>query len=364
VQSPISYNKFITVATHVLAWTVFGLAIYYYQPIVSDVEIPWLFWVKQTLQLGMMVAIFYVNFALLVPRFLLRGHRIYYLAIVAGLVFGVVFLHRALDKAYGSVQMSRKLESMGLSRPPGPPVIFPSRRGLSGSMLTLAMTVMVVGVSTALAAVDRSQKDRQAREALEKDKAVTELSFLKNQINPHFYFNTLNNIYVLTELDPKLAGEAILQLSKMMRYLLYDTQRENTLLSQEIAFVRHYIGLMKLRLTERVKIVVETPEELEDMPLAPLILLPFIENAFKHGVSATQPSQISIRIEQVGKMLDLTVHNRIMNDHSLSLDTGSGIGLANTRRRLELLYPDKHTLKIDERDADDLYSVRLNLDLS
>jgi two-component system LytT family sensor kinase len=231
-------------------------------------------------------------------------------------------------------------------------------------MITLAMAMMVVGVSTTLAAVDRSQKDRQAREALEKDKAVTELSFLKNQINPHFYFNTLNNIYVLTELDPKLAGEAILQLSKMMRYLLYDTQRENTLLSQEIAFVKNYIGLMKLRLTDRVKIEVDTPEDLEDMPLAPLILLPFVENAFKHGVSATQPSQISISIDQIGKTIEMTVRNRIMNDHSLSLDTDSGIGLANTRRRLDLLYPNKHTLTIDERDADDLYSVHLNLDLS
>ena len=349
---------------HVLAWAVFGLAIYYYQPIVSEIEIPWPFWVKQTLQLGLMVAIFYVNSVILVPRLLLKGHRIYYLLIVVGMVFAVVFMHRALDRAYGYYQMSRRVESVELLRPPGPPVIFPLRRGLSGSMLTLAMTIMVVGVSTAIAAIDRAQKDRQAREALEKDKAVTELSFLKNQINPHFYFNTLNNIYVLTELDPKLAGEAILQLSKMMRYLLYDTQRENTLLSQEIAFVQHYIGLMKLRLTDRVKIEVDTPEELLDMPLAPLILLPFVENAFKHGVSATQPSRIGIRIEQSGKVLDVRVRNSIKDDHALSLDADSGIGLANTRRRLELLYTNMHTLVIDERDTDDLYSVHLNLDLS
>ena len=203
------------------------------------------------------------------------------------------------------------------------------------------------------------------KELLEKEKQKTEveLKALKAQINPHFFFNTLNNIYVLTAEDPKVAGEAIHQLSKMMRYLLYDTQQGKNMLSQEIAFVKNYIHLMKLRMTDVVRINIDTPVHLQDMPLAPMILLPFVENAFKHGVSATQQSYVDIIIMQKEKVLDITVNNSIMKDNSLSLDSNSGIGLVNTRRRLDLLYPGRYKLDISTTNAT-AYSVHLILDLS
>lgn len=360
----LSHNKLITVATHVLVWTVFGLAIYYYQPILSDVEIPVQFWLKQTAALLLLVALFYLNTLLLVPALLLKGRQLAYVVMVGGLVLAVVFTTRALDRAYGDFQMRR---SVGLSRTqgvPGPPLIQPFRRGISGNMLTLVMSLMVVGIGTTMTAVARAQQDRMEREALEKDKVATELSFLKNQINPHFYFNTLNNIYALTEVDPKLAGEAILQLSKMMRHLLYGAQRDETMLSQEIAFVRNYIALMKLRLTDKVELALELPAELQDMPLAPLILLPFVENAFKHGVSTTRPSHVSIRITQREKMLDVQVDNSIIPENAISLEDSGGIGLANTRRRLDLLYPGKYKLDAGADEAGLEYSVHLELDLS
>ena len=221
-----------------------------------------------------------------------------------------------------------------------------------------------MGISTAITAIQKWQKDNQARKELEKDKVTSELSFLKAQINPHFFFNTLNNIYVLTAVDPKVAGEAIHQLSKMMRYLIYDTQKGDTMLSKEIAFVKNYISLMKLRLTDVVKINVDIPANLQDMPLAPMIFLPFVENAFKHGISATRQSYINIIISQKDKMLDLKVNNSIMKDNTISLDTNSGIGLVNTRRRLDLLYPGKYKLDISGHDAASEYSVHLVLDLS
>ncbi|MGN6639267.1 MAG: sensor histidine kinase, partial [Mucilaginibacter sp.] len=195
-------------------------------------------------------------------------------------------------------------------------------------------------------------------------KVTSELSFLKAQINPHFFFNTLNNIYALTVVDAEVAGKAIHQLSRMMRYLLYDTQQGHTMLSQEIAFVKDYISLMQLRLTDVVKVTIDTPSDLKDLPLAPMIFLPFVENAFKHGVSATQDSHIDIVIVQNEKVLDLTVKNSIMHDNSVSLDTNSGIGLVNTRRRLDLLYPGKYTLDINEENAFNEYTVHLVLDLS
>ncbi|HEV8508639.1 MAG TPA: histidine kinase [Chitinophagaceae bacterium] len=364
MQAQSSYGKIIGVMIHVLVWAVFGLAIFYYQPVLSNFEIPYQFWIKQTLELSLLVITFYLNAFVLVPRLLLRNYRVYYFVIIIGIVIAILFMNRSLDRAYTNSQeriLRQAAEQLGH---PGPPRFIPGRRGIPGITLTVTITALVVGISTAMTAIQKSQRDNQERKELEKDKVTTELSFLKAQINPHFFFNTLNNIYVLTAEDPKVAGEAIHQLSKMMRYLLYDTQQGKNMLSQEIAFVKNYISLMKLRLTDVVKITLDTPASVQDMPLAPMILLPFVENAFKHGVSATQASYIDIIIFQRDKVLDLKVLNSIRKDNSVSLDTDSGIGLINTRRRLDLLYPGKYKLDISKTKAATEYSVHLVLDLS
>jgi sensor histidine kinase YesM len=364
VQGQSSYSKLIGVVTHVLVWAVFGLAIFYYQPVISDFEIPSQFWVKQTVELSLLVITFYLNAFVLVPRLLLRNYPVSYFVIIISIVIAILFANRSLDRAFAESQGRRLHVASNGMKPPGPPIFVPgSRRGL-GITLTVTITALVLGISTAMTAIQKWQKDNQERKELEKDKVTSELSFLKAQINPHFFFNTLNNIYALTTVDPKVAGEAIHQLSKMMRYLLYDTQKGDNMLSQEIAFVKNYISLMKLRLTDVVKINLDTPPNLKDMPLAPMIFLPFVENAFKHGVSATRQSHIDINIIQKNKVLDLTVSNSIMKDNGVSLDTNSGIGLVNTRRRLDLLYPGKYKLDISESNAASDYTVHLVLDLS
>ena len=364
VQAQSLYSKPIVVMVHILVWAVFGLAIFYYQPVISDFEIPFQFWIKQTLELSLLVITFYLNAFLLVPRLLLRNRRAYYFMIVVGIVIAILFANRRLDRSYAEFQGHRMFQGQHKLRPPGPPIFIPGARGGLGVTLTVAITSLVVGISTAISVIQKWQKDNQERKELEKDKVTSELSFLKAQINPHFFFNTLNNIYALTTVDPRIAGEAIHQLSKMMRYLLYDTQQGDNMLSQEIAFVKNYISLMKLRLTDAVKINLDTPAHLQDVPLAPMIFLPFVENAFKHGVSATRQSYIDININQKNKVLDLTVSNSIMKDNGVSLDTNSGIGLVNTRRRLDLLYAGKYKLDINESNAASDYTVHLVLDLS
>ena len=360
---------------HVLVWAVFGLAIFYYQPVISDFQIPYLFWVKQTVELSLLVITFYLNSFVLVPRLLLKNYPAFYFVIIIGIVIAILFTNRSLDKAYAASQERNwRQDEQSRHRIPGPPAELSRRRsppvfipggsrGL-GITLTVTITALVVGISTAIAVIQKWQKDNQERKELEKDKATSELSFLKAQIHPHFFFNTLNNIYVLTEADPKLAGEAIHQLSKMMRYLLYDTQQGDNMLSQEIAFVKNYISLMKLRLTDVVKINIDIPANLKDVPLAPMIFLPFVENAFKHGISATRQSYINITILQKDKVLDLIVNNSIMKDNKVSLDINSGIGLVNTRRRLDLLYPGRYKLDISKPNAASEYTVHLVLDLS
>ena len=349
---------------HVLVWAVFGLAIFYYQPVISDFEIPYQFWIKQTVELSLLVIAFYLNSAVLVPRLLLKNHPISYLVVIIGIVLAIVFAQRSLDRGYIAFQIRNQKAAMELlrHRVPLPPIF--RRYASGGTMLTITITALVMGISTAITGIQKWQKDNQERKELEKDKATSELSFLKAQIHPHFFFNTLNNIYVLTAVDPKLAGEAIHQLSKMMRYLLYDTQQGDNMLSQEIAFVKNYISLMKLRLTDVVKINIDIPANLQDMPLAPMIFLPFVENAFKHGVSATQQSYINIAISQKDKVLDLTVNNSIMKDNAVSLEINRGIGLVNTRRRLDLLYPGRYKLDTSEPNAASEYIVHLVLDLS
>lgn len=350
-----------------MIWTVFGLY-FYRQLFFTDADIPYQYWIKQSVTLGLLVITFYLNASVLVPRLLLKNQVFLYIVLIIGIIAAIAFINRWMDYVispdrFPDAEFSRRnrAASMELLRPPGRPGGYHFKLG---DLFTIVISGLVVGISTIIATAQKWQKDNQERKELEKDKITTELSLLKAQINPHFFFNTLNNIYVLTEVNPKLAGEAIHKLSKMMRYLLYDTQNSNTLLSQEIAFVKHYISLMKLRLTDVVKINIDIPANLMDMPLAPMIFLPFIENAFKHGVSATQPSYINISISQKDKILQLIVNNSIMKDNSISLDTNSGIGLVNTRRRLDLLYPGKYKLEISEPDAATEYTVHLVLDLS
>ncbi|HKG06648.1 MAG TPA: histidine kinase [Pedobacter sp.] len=355
-----SKSKLITILIHVLAWSVFGLAIFFYLPFFSGIDIHYEFWIKQAVTLILLVIAFYLNSYVLVPRFLLKNHIGYYTAIVIGtIVATIVFVGWSeptlnLQRTWFNEAFLKRVMKQILAHR-GENIL---------QIFTLVISILVLGISTSLATIHKWRKDGQRREELERDKITSELSFLKAQINPHFFFNTLNNIYVLTRVDANMAGDAIHQLSRMMRYLLYETHQGQTRLSQEIAFVKDYISLMQLRLTDAVKVTLDTPSQLQDMPMAPMLLLPFLENAFKHGISTAQQSHIDIMILQRGSKLDITIRNSIMKDNSISLDTNGGIGLVNTRRRLDLLYPGKHTLEICEHNTDNEYTVHLTLCLS
>lgn len=369
MQHQTSYSKLNSLMTHVLIWAAFGL-FFYRQLFFSYVELPYQYWLMQTIGLGVLVALFYFNSFVLVPRFLLTNHTALYFVLIIAMIIGIVLIDRLAEHVLSFSQPNDPaLFNPGQApgdrlRPRQPPKLQNVIRFRRGDLFTVILCGLVVGISTTITAVQKWQKDNQERKELEKDKITTELSLLKAQINPHFFFNTLNNIYVLTEVNPKVAGEAIHQLSKMMRYLLYDTQNGHTMLSQEIAFVRNYVNLMRLRLTDMVGVTIEVAADFRDMPMAPMILLPFVENAFKHGVSATQQSNIDIRVLQRDNVVDITVTNSLMKENNVSLDPNSGIGLANTRRRLDLIYPGKYKLDIRKSEDAGTYTVHLLLDLS
>ena len=185
-----------------------------------------------------------------------------------------------------------------------------------------------------------------------------ELEWLKNQLNPHFLFNTLNNISSLVQIDADKAQDAIAQLSDLMRYAMYETRREMVPIQGEVEFMRNYIELMKLRCNDKTEVNVQWSMVNGQLEVAPLLFISLIENAFKHGVSSSRPSKIDIRLEQQDDSLVFTCDNTNFPKDDTDR-SGSGIGLENTRRRLDLLYGGHYTW--DQSVNGDIYHVRITL---
>ncbi|HNW57925.1 MAG TPA: histidine kinase, partial [Bacteroidales bacterium] len=179
------------------------------------------------------------------------------------------------------------------------------------------------------------------------------------QISPHFFFNTLNNIYSLISISPEDSQKAVLKLSKLMRYLLYETEHGNTSLNSEIKFMNNYIDLMKLRVSDKIKLSVSFPEKYDDLNIPPLLFIPFIENAFKHGISYREASFIDINMQVEKDSISFRCCNSVAKTREESEKKDSGIGLENVSKRLNLLFPEKHELTINKSDT--TFEVILNI---
>ncbi|WP_026879751.1 sensor histidine kinase [Hymenobacter norwichensis] len=360
---------------HVVIWLLVGFLVAV-QPDSQLPDVP--FYLLQGSLFAASLGVFYLNAQWAVPHLLYGRRWVSYALFLLVLVLAVAVPHRqaqrALEKHYGVGPPFFRPQFQGAAAAPfnkrprsatqPPRRMMRQQHNLWVNPAVMFSILLVLGLSTSVAAVQRGQRDAQIRQALEQEKLTTELAWLKAQINPHFFFNTLNNIYSLTLLDGDQAREAILRLSRMMRYVLYDTQAGTAPLSQELQFLRDYIDLMQLRLTDNVQVVYDTPTSLHDAPIAPMLLLTFVENAFKHGVSALAPSYIHITVQQpTPHTLDVVVRNSLFAERPLALDENHGIGLTNTRRRLELLYPERHTLTVTENAPTHEYYVHLTLTL-
>jgi hypothetical protein len=199
-------------------------------------------------------------------------------------------------------------------------------------------------------------RDRWIR--AEEEKLHAELAYLKTQINPHFLFNTLNSIYAMALGKSEQTAGAIVRLSSMMRYVLTDTGREKVALKQEIAYLIDYIELQKTRFEGTLYVDLSINGDAGDKHLVPLLLIPFVENAFKYGVNPEEPSTISIRIDIGEHELFLLVANKKVAPPQPDADP-RGLGIKNTRERLQLLYPGQHTLELKDEEKD--FTVSLNL---
>ena len=227
------------------------------------------------------------------------------------------------------------------------------RRGgpmpMDPAVLKILLGLMMVGANLGIKALFRSARDAARVKELEAENLQQRLDTLRYQINPHFFMNTLNNIHALVDLDPAKAKESIVELSRMMRHILYDAGSPTIPLSQEIEFLQHYVALMRLRYPEGVDISLSLPESDGGAQVPPLVYASFVENAFKHGVSYAAPSFIRISVAvDGGKVLFKCANSR---QEAAAQEGGSGIGLENARRRLDLLYGDRYTLHIDQDAA-------------
>jgi sensor histidine kinase YesM len=358
------FRRYLTPLIHVLAWGLLALTLLVFQPMSARMALPVQFWVRQGVLLLLWVAVFYLTAYMSVPRLLLKGRTGWFVVVLVLMAATIQLLSRGLENALHLPDLMRQAfhaadASKGLPpRPPGPP----RWRGPRFDLVTMLITLLVLGIATAITVVQHWQHEAQLRERLDQQRTEAELSLLKAQINPHFFFNTLNNIYSLTLIDGERARAALHRLSRMMRYVLYDTAAGQAQLSQEVAFVQDYITLMQLRLTDRVQVVFEHPEPVREVLIAPMILLPFVENAFKHGVAATQASRIIISLKQpTPDRLEIEVRNTLVPKTGADLAGSNGIGLVNTRRRLDLLYPGRYALHVTERTPDNEFDVQLAL---
>ena len=214
------------------------------------------------------------------------------------------------------------------------------------------------GANLGIKGFSRSREDRKRLAALEKQNLEQQLEYLRYQINPHFFMNTLNNIHALVDIDPEKAKDTILELSKMMRFLLYEGNKQGVPLSRELDFIRHYVTLMQLRYTDKVRISMDLPQEVPDRQLPPLILITFIENAFKHGISYQHESFIEAKVAVEGETRRFSCRNSKAEKPN---EEKGGVGLNNVRRRLNLIYDKKYSLNI--KNEPEIYTVELNIPL-
>lgn len=203
----------------------------------------------------------------------------------------------------------------------------------------------------------KQSKDLHRLILLEKQHLQQQLDYLKYQISPHFLMNTLNNIHALIDIKPERAKTSIIELSKMLRFFLYDGNKQLIPLQNEIHFLENYIQLMKLRFSEKVNVQLCIPTTIPDKEIPPLLFITFVENAFKHGISYQKASPININIQIQDDQLFFSCDNKFIPKESL----GNGVGLDNIKKRLQLLYPDNHTLIITKQEDSFIVELRLKL---
>jgi sensor histidine kinase YesM len=343
------------VARHVSFWlttTVFFALIYGNKVVRPGL---WVSFVEALMYLPTHLLTAYFLMYWVLPRYLLRGKYVHAVAAVAGIT-GVVAFLSYLISSYVTVPYR-----FGLGLP------LPYNTLFAGLMSGLRGANTVAGFAAAIKLTKYWYQKNQLAQQLEREKLSAELQLLKAQVHPHFLFNTLNNLYSLTLLKSDQAPEVVLKLSALLRYMLYECNAPLVPLSREIRMMLDYVELEKLRYGDRLDLALNVQGDPGGKAVAPLLLLPFLENAFKHGASEQlDQAWIAVDLAVKGNLLKMKLINGVPEAPEPAGPGGEahGIGLQNVRKRLDLLYPGRHELKI-LREAETFVvtlSIALNLD--
>lgn len=309
--------------------------------------------------------LFLINHFLLIPLLLFKKKQLQY----AFSAFGFLILFSVLlflgenpnknrtQKPFPPPRQQELLEGPR-HRPPPPLHQTSGRAPFMPAFNSFIIGLLILGFDAGFRMNFRWNKLEQERKELEKENVENQLAFLRNQVSPHFFMNTLNNIHSLIDVDTEEAKEAIIKLSKLMRHLLYDSEADSIPLKNEIEFISSYINLMKLRFSEKVSIELHIAESIPQKSIPPLLFTSFVENAFKHGISYEKPSFIKIKFQFTDDQLIFTLNNSISDKKNQ--DSG-GIGIENSRKRLEILYAKDYELDIEKTPTE--YHLKLNIPL-
>lgn len=336
---------------HIAGW----ILLYLLPPLVlqTEVKLPsnfgdYMYWT-------IVIICFYVNYLWLIPRYLSnRKFATYFLFIFLMLIFTYSANEIYIRRAHRIEDSRRSHEER---RPNEQRKKWPRFRGYNATLFCFA----VLALGTSIKVTENWYENEKQRKEMENQKLGAELSLLKSQINPHFFFNTLNSIYSLAIIKSDKTPEAIIKLSEIMRYIIYDTEHKLVPLSKEVEYIANYIELQRLRLTKQIKVVFKTQLSKEESVIEPLLLLPFVENAFKHGIDIEKGGTILISIVQTGNMLHLHVENPLVDDSTVPKNGSSGVGMNNTLKRLKLLYHDNFTLTSGPVDKNYITDLVLKL---
>ena len=296
------------------------------------------------------VAVYLLNYALLVPRMFFRDRKLRFFLSNIVLVLVAIFspvLFMDFPKEVDIEQLEQQLNGIKLAKL------------LAGTVvLRIMLYVCMITLSVGMRYVTRWYEDRKKLEEERRRNTEAELVWLKNQLNPHFLFNTLNNISSLVTVDADKAQESICQLSDLLRYALYESNAAKVKVRDEVVFMRNYIDLMSIRCNAKTRIEVRFDEFEDSAQISPLLFISLVENAFKHGTSAHLDSFVKIDMGMDGRDLVFSCENSI-TERSAENYSGSGVGLENIRRRLELLYPSSHSYLQNTEDGIYIVVVRI-----
>lgn len=348
MNKPWYAKKWIIVLWHATAWVLLFSLPYLLrpqnnpnEPVHPDLDSPIVtFIVIRTSDL-MLIGFFYLNAYLLIPRLLYKKQYLFYSLSIIGCVAAYILLYWLI-----------RITFTHSNRP------FEFRKHV---FFCTVISIFILACSIAFKTIrDKIIADSLAQEK-ENEYLKTELSLLRSQVSPHFMFNVLNNMVALARKKSDLLEPSLIKLSSLMRYMLYETEEEKVSLEKETEYLQSYIDLQRQRFSKKVIINVSMHAADRLYDIEPMLLIPFVENAFKHGTGMIEHAQIDIDLKAENNNLYFTVANRYDSDSLEIKDKASGIGLVNVQRRLNLLYPKHHRLDISKKENRFTVSLQINL---